>query len=76
MYPACLSDVSEDGNYFLRLTLAAQQHPATDIKQITAFVAIESEIKFPVSRNFKIENHLNTKMTRKIDNFFRDLLRR
>ena len=45
MYPACLSDVSEDGNYFLRLTLAAQQHPAMDIKQIMAFVAKDSSHK-------------------------------
>ena len=53
MYPACLSDVCEDGNYFLKLTRAqlksrivaldvsGSRTPAIDIKQIIAFVAKE-----------------------------------
>ena len=36
MYPACLSDVCEDENYFLKLTRAQQKknnsHPQIDLK--------------------------------------------
>ena len=71
MNPACLSDVCEDENYFLKLTRAQLKSNVVvlDLSGSTQYRAQQYEISLEVASTLKNNSHPHRRLTDMLDTF-------